>query len=258
MDDSSKKLYKYVTFDVLMRIVKECCFMVSSPARCDDPWECRAGIMLRPLIEKKAEKWLALIDQDLTGTYGGLPSEKKSRIRDEFVNSVLLSHPMEDSKHYQAIQKRFNTSAIFCLSEVNNSAPLWAQYGDFNKGAVIEIDLSISKKLDSWLWAARQVCYSDTAARDFETAIFTKSPDWSYQKEWRVVIPDLLNDNESCKLELFDPSEIKSIILGVNTTKEQSQNLSIVLKSSKLSHVKLYKMGVHVYRYEYIPSAVEF
>lgn len=245
-DPLKESLYKYVNSDSLIKILEKCCFKISSRLMFNDLFECRADRILWHFMEAQAEQAMQSINKYIPFAYNELPVDEKQNIRKEIVEPVLSSSFIQNNKDYQAIVKRLNASAIFCLSEVSDSAPMWAHYGDSNKGAVIEINLPISRKLNSWLSAAESVRYADAlnpAVPDFKTAMFTKESTWSYEKEWRVIFPGQFdNSAELSAFERFYPQEIKSIMLGVAATQEDIKRLRAILNFPRFNHVKLYKM----------------
>ena len=60
----------------------------------------------------------------------------------------------------------------------------------------------------------------------FMTLYFTKSIDWSYEKEYRILIDE--NADKSFKLK---PNTIKSIILGTECSSENEKRMKEVLRN---------------------------
>ncbi len=95
---------------------------------------------------------------------------------------------------------------MLCLTEDSTSAPMWHHYADELKGVVMEF--ACLDDLDSPWFQACPVTYNTRAEDMFsaaelaeillmpprlreetmlEWATFRKSPDWSNEREWRVV-----------------------------------------------------------------------
>lgn len=113
-----------------------------------------------------------------------------------------LSESELDILKYGFIKPMKNVHAynnkVSCFSEVNDSLLMWAHYGDSLKGACLCFDTSKDSALFS---NAQKVQYTNLRPRigNFNE-YFTKSIDWSYEQEWRIVVDqkeDIIHTN-SC------------------------------------------------------------
>lgn len=173
-----------------------------------------------------------------------------------------------DFEHYTV--KNFNNALkkqiIFVsLSESNNIVPLWAHYADNNKGVCIEYDLSSSQ--DFFLEEpCHPICYVEHAdyteeinqlqnenrnkLKLLEEPFLKKSIDWSYEKEWRVLInktqlkatidllkkPNIIQKtDEMCFIKFPKPT---SVFLGLKISDEEE------LKIKEICH----KRNINVYK----------
>ena len=106
---------------------------------------------------------------------------------------------------------------VFCCSSRNDSILMWSHYADSHKGCCIEFD--ITKDLD-FFYGTHEVIYSthypqfppdanaEVIIEPVTDAIFHKSKDWEYEKEYRVV------KNAFVGLRDIKPEAIKTIIFG--------------------------------------------
>lgn len=128
---------------------------------------------------------------------------------------------------------------ILCLTEDHASASMWDRYADALRGAVLEF--ACMDELDSPWLAARPVTY-DTRPEDMftareladiilmplpqtqnallERATFRKSPDWSNEREWRVVSSKRASGVGEFTDFPFNPEELASIYLGPKMSAE--------------------------------------
>lgn len=90
---------------------------------------------------------------------------------------------------------------IFCLSEHRDSLPMWAHYARNANGLVVEFqDLDTIFRGDETgiLWQPIPVYYEQNGRsitfepQSHKSLFFCKFPDWSYEREVRIVLP--LND----------------------------------------------------------------
>lgn len=149
---------------------------------------------------------------------------------------------------------------VFCVAEEYDNLLMWSHYGDMHKGVVIRF--KCIPELDTALCAAIPVIYQKgmpviasledwvkhlTGQKflDFKPIynryISTKSQHWSYEREWRLVIPKKSNDNSLFEDQGIWPEEIDSVYLGCRISDTDQKEILEILKSSKLSHVKIYQ-----------------
>lgn len=116
------------------------------------------------------------------------------------------------------------TMRVGCLSEVcPTKIIMWSHYGAFHKGMCLEYDFS--NCFDTYCNLIRPIIYSDApliikpdVASDYESwsgsmlllAILSKSNEWAYEKEWRLVKYNTSNDDH-----FFHIQCLKHIYLGV-------------------------------------------
>jgi hypothetical protein len=147
---------------------------------------------------------------------------------------------------------------VLCLSEIKDSLLMWSHYAANHTGAVIEF--RYIPTLDNCLGAAKAVRYETmmpalaTCPEDMVSVAFgekslrmedeydklflTKSAEWSYEKEWRIIwhsrekVPMLYDDYP------FNPLEISSICLGCKMSDENRTDIRNLI-SHDFRHVHL-------------------
>lgn len=134
------------------------------------------------------------------------------------------------------LNKQFALRGVFqigCLTERNNSLLMWAHYGASYRGVCIEYDFSNFSAIESRCMFA-PVMYSNSCPEVPESVIaksykgqgiptedqnqlskglFTKSPDWKYEYEWRIV-KYCSKDKRISKYLPFEMPPIRKIYLG--------------------------------------------
>jgi hypothetical protein len=169
--------------------------------------------------------------------------------------------------------------AVFCSTLDQNNLLMWAHYSDQHRGAVIEYTPSIEK--DSALLASKPVIYSEkrpllyqnakemmmrylaespeqSAGKMLDRIIYSKSIEWSYEKEYRLVIPDFIRRHEEFGLLSFYAEELSAIYFGCrmsNENKEMAARMAISINND----VKLYVASVHPREYslDFIPFSLK-
>ena len=147
------------------------------------------------------------------------------------------------------------TTGISCLSESDDSLLMWAHYADNHCGMCVEYNLlELNRQLS---FTPVPVVYSDDRVRFcslkpetveknsltvFIQSITTKSLEWSYEREWRIIQDkgacgdrgDI--NNKGALLDMIVPS---SVILGCEAKQEFEKAVKRYCEASKIN---LYKM----------------
>ena len=181
-----KYLYKYYSENLLnMDAIKNHEMWYSAPCNFNDVFDCDVSTNEKALFESflKANPQGRRIRQ-------GSPMWIKLK-SDVHKQIDYLQGTFEETKQ---------TTGISCLSESDSSLLMWAHYANNYKGMCVEYELlQISEQLKfspiPVIYANEKISLnsliSENLGRDtmrlFVESITTKSPEWSYEKEWRII-----------------------------------------------------------------------
>ena len=125
--------------------------------------------------------------------------------------------------------------AMYCLSKRNDSLLMWAHYATKHTGFCIEFEASDETP---FFGAAQPVSYrSDYPRVDFFKAppaeqvdpiFLTKSPDWCYEREWRII--DHTRDRG---LRDYPEELMTGVIFGMQMSDKDKQSVVSWLQSRK-------------------------
>lgn len=232
-----RSLYKYRPFDEFtLEIIANKKIFFPKPDLFNDPYDCKIKIdnslSLQNYIDLVTEEGHELGKHDLE------IESMVSRIRsvglvpDDFIKNV------EDGLNW--IHSLCENVGVLSLSEDPKNILMWAHYADDHKGMCIEFRRDYSNILGQ-PEATKKVVYASNYPKikimDFkkkkpkviERILRTKSKDWCYEKEWRVIMG---NGNELHPI----PGEITAIIFGV---KAPQRHIDIIRKLTNGSNIKL-------------------
>ena len=144
---------------------------------------------------------------------------------------------------------------ITCLSELDDSLLMWAHYAINHYGMCVEYELmEINRQLQFTpvpiIYSEERVCFDslnvETIEKDitkvFLESLTSKSPEWGYEKEWRIIRDDgACGDrwNAEKKGALLDMIRPTSVILGCMAKPEFSK---AVQEYCEENQINLYKM----------------
>ena len=161
---------------------------------------------------------------------------------------TLLENTFADQK---------SSLGISCLSEVPDSLLMWSHYANNHRGFCVSYNLlALNQKLQfsavPVLYTQDRVCLhsisldQDKLSKEtmslFIKSITSKSTDWSYEKEWRIIRdeaacgPKWNDKNKGALLDTIPPS---SIILGCCASDELT---SALMQHCQNHKIPLYKM----------------
>jgi hypothetical protein len=141
---------------------------------------------------------------------------------------------------------------VFCLSQNYKNTLMWSHYASDHKGICIEFNKS-KLLLSLNLYHTGVVNYSgkpydvmsglgEDELHPAKSICFMKSPDWSYEKEFRLLHAKLAKtDNESLGFK-YSPDSVEAIYFGLNSTEKQRNE---VMNRLKDKGYKYYIMGTN-------------
>lgn len=156
----------------------------------------------------------------------------------------------------QVIHRAFNENiGILSLSEIADNELMWAHYADSHKGLVLGFDeqhpfFERRRTKNDEFYFIRKVRYSDDppvslATIDGDALLITKGRKWSYEREWRMLVP--LRDaprlvpvaGDTVYLFAFPADALQLVILGINTASDTEAEVTNLLSTPELRHIKI-------------------
>jgi hypothetical protein len=209
----AERLYKYRAINAYTEAIfrgNELRF--TAPVELNDPFECRIQITYGDVAREE----IASIVSRLGEMEPTRSSEENRAIAEAIVSApdrIARGAPFAR----QLIEYIRRDSAFLSLAEIRDNILMWSHYADNHRGICIELSIERCPTLSQVL----PVQYSRTVPR-FEffrssmkevglTTFLTKSEDWSYEREWRLVKVG----KSSCNVS-FNPAALTGVIFGCN------------------------------------------
>lgn len=161
--------------------------------------------------------------------------------------------------------------SITCFSETNRSILMWAHYASGHQGVCIEYStLEIFESLDL---VPVPVNYTDNIASIsrinldetddyseisgiFVKSLMTKSPDWKYEKEWRIILD---KDAFSKEIDWSNKGALKPMIIPKAIyigAKAPDSFKSSIINLAKTKGISCYQMEMDPRYYKVAPSKI--
>lgn len=279
-----KNIYKYRKLsEYSLDEVKSSKVWLSNPENLNDPYECshivKADEIIKEITDDKIKS--SLFDY---ATILNIEEKKLKELIDkensiEEIFEFLLEKEDDYKKEYykkvfrglfqnriKEIKKNLNklikdSFRVSCFSEINDSILMWSHYAEEHRGICIEYNTS-KKSIDDLkgrflfpvIYTDRIIdlssMYSNTDKINilrFNLVSIYKFDKWSYEKEWRLVIPNGRMKEEG--LLKFFP--ISKVFLG---SKISDENQKKVIEVCKEDEIPVMKMTIDSNNYKVLPS----
>ena len=198
----------------------------------------------------------------------GDPARIQELFRPRFPQYVNhLRQGLESDRNIWLEMKK--TYRVLCLSAVRDNILMWSHYADEHKGAVLEFQPKI--ELATEMHGALLVEYSKQvpvavtleqfllyvtgqgpkprAPDAFVKSVYTKSSDWSYENEWRILSKQRDEDQGPFSYRAFHPQELAAIYFGCRMPESCKDRIRDAV-SGWGSHISFSQMRVERIRYE--------
>lgn len=174
------------------------------------------------------------------------------------------------------VREIINDLCVFCISETHDNLLMWSHYAASHTGAVIKLKCLPEK--DTALCAATQVSYqrempvwaslesvveSNTGGAPLDPNKYlyamaaTKSEEWSYEKEWRLISKFLKPNQIEAGVADYTiwPEEIVEITFGCRMN--DADKVEIAALSVHYPNVELSQASVHPKKFELVFSPIQ-
>ncbi len=219
------------TLDIFNNHQLYCC----APVLFNDPFECKAEISFDARIEVKNRRAI----EQLMKKNPGMP-KREARKR-----ALMLWKELEQKNGKDFLRWLDNDTGVISFSEVNNDILMWSHYAGGHNGLCIEFRCNNDYCIDFFASILRVHYQKNLPSINFYTTpeeeklkafILTKSDHWSYEKEWRIIIPD------NTKYIPLPPRVISAIYFGCKISEEnRNEILRCVGLTSEYSNIRLFQ-----------------
>lgn len=230
-----RHLYKYETFSTqsLLNLKRQIIYF-GSPLNFNDPYDCG----LTPNIKNPSEEEIdSILKANSTPVSGQAERANPSyeELRDIFASAG-------STKIKEIILEFLKTHGVACFSESNDNLLMWSHYGGSYKGFCLEFttDAEIFRKVRKVHYSPNMPSldianYLINKSFDMAQVLFcTKSINWSYENEWRVI-------HNVAGTQLAYPSEALTGLYFGPDIDEQSIEIICLILASQNQSIRLWR-----------------
>lgn len=241
--DFPRYLFKYQGLGTFRdHTLSELTLRFTRPSRFNDPFE------FRYWYDDKSESddWNQFLSNQKLS-----PSEKKE------LHQKIMSIPAEDRAKFvdERIKEVFERCGLLCLTKKNDNLLMWAHYADEHRGVCIEFDMMGDPELFGDFGKVeydnnfpeidyiKEQSSGDNTSKSNTILKITKhkSPDWSYEQEYRVLKLNLQKDEDHDAVLHYKPGALRAIYFGSRVSAQDIADIKRILQSKGMTHVKTYQ-----------------
>jgi len=283
------KLYKYYSFsEYNKKNLLDKTIWLSFPEKFNDPYDCALTYSIMDLFKHGFSSELQDIFSNEWHSDEKLTGEEKKQILDSedtlssFMDTILNKNDEIKSNHREEIKNGLynyihssiyemfkplsdinkKSMVISCFSELNDSMLMWSHYASYHKGFCLEYDFSLLPTSDIRTQLLYPVIYQDALLNVTEylqvdnvknifsvRAAITKSKEWEYEKEWRIIAPFGFGVKEMA----WSVPSPKSIFAD---SKIENDNYTFLKEYAEENNINLYqaKMNENNFKIDFIKA----
>jgi hypothetical protein len=265
--------------------LENCLFRVTQPSELNDPFEMKPRVLVDEYSEEDFSVARDLAYKDgfqadqfsdnryiemeylqpmlVQTTWDFMPEIHIPELREEPFDSMQEVYEFKANQARELLERQLKEYGVFSMSRDATNLLMWAHYAAEHRGVVVGFqadhqffeDIGMLREVD---YRENRISVSTVdgiirgagheLSDDQDPPVATmlrKSPDWSYEKEVRLIT--LLKDadeviHQSIHLRRFPESAIKIIILGAKVDPEKSKNIINQIRDKpQWLHVRLFQ-----------------
>lgn len=174
------EIFKYMGFDIAKKVLCEQKLKFNNPSFFNDPFDCDIDLINFNLLNVSLEV------------------RKEIRQLKEMNDNQPISEQLLLKAYKLSQIEKLKNASICCFSFDCKNTVMWSHYGDNHNGVALIFDQSLDdcfEDLENESISSFPVCYSRTTRTNYlenkvkaiEELFATKSEDWEYESEYRLV-----------------------------------------------------------------------
>jgi hypothetical protein len=240
-----RSLYHYQGFDDparLARILADDTVYCSNPKDFNDPWDCRPCFSKTTLDDpaqyERVVQWFVRIGRKRNPS---IPDAEHSRREHVLRTERARLEWMIDQMTAEMEQAMFVQYRVYCLSTHADAPLMWSHYARSHQGVCLQFSVQNALFCGSlpvqYLDHYPEFDLTDDSEDGALRALLTKSKDWSYEDEFRLVVaapgytsPGMLPTKGN--FVTLPPGALKSVIMGCLMPEQDREIVGSLVRNS--------------------------
>ncbi len=242
------KIYKYEDAgELTLHNLKRETIYFNSPSKFNDPYDCNFGFHVEDISDAEIMNYKKNEYQFFNNRSPEIQSKFSSASNDELRKLLIKTAKSVLESTMSEIR---NKMGIACFSEVNDNLLMWSHYAKSCKGICLEFDTNFAP-----FTKMNKVEYKDNLPfinalnilnqKNLDTSNpsessklwLTKSDDWKYEREWRIV------HNTEGTLFQYPKESLRAIYFGPLVDLVYQEIICLVIQNQN-SNVKFFKGSI--------------
>ena len=206
-------IYKYMSLDSFIEMITQHTLYFATPITYNDPFDTKADICCEASFEDIRTFWNNKYNNNEIEQIINKPNLVKKLANEAFIDNL-------------------SGFRVCCFSQICDNILMWSHYADMHKGVCVKFD----RKKDGLFDSATTIYYKDNVPEynficgkneDLHRAIYTKSIDWEYEKEIRII----KNTKQGIANKVsFKKKALSEVILGCRFPDHKKLAIQAIIK----------------------------
>ena len=253
--ESVQILYKFVDYDGAEKIIENGTLLIKNPINFNDPYDCHPKLINYNSIPNQYIK--NLINKQY-------PDISRNERRKKQLEAIKTSkNKLVDFINTDHMEMERNLKGVTCFSKKNLDLLMWSMYADSHKGLCLGFNLeklfrsliSMNKFDETTILNVKYTNelkpnnYFEDPLKAVVEWLRTKSHEWRYEDEIRIVFSPFQESKGKLGLVSFDLSVIEEIYFGCNVTENNEEKIIDKIKQKGLKST-FYKVSLNENKYK--------
>ena len=250
-----KDLYKYFGInEFLFSTLKDNKIWFSNPNSFNDPFDCNVKCKyLEDLMFQER------IHNDLRDVFNSVDNNesyfRERKISLTIADSHETKRKEETRRLNQELHDTVDKTGVSCFSEKMDSILMWSHYTEDHKGVCLQFNPSdklFSEKCERMIYVDEfpNIDSKRIINEPNNFLFFTKSNEWRYESEVRVI-------KDSNSLHSFSPKSLIAIYFGVNCDPDDVKKIKDIINNhSQYENVSFHKMNLSTEGFKLLPENI--
>lgn len=181
----------------------------------NDPFDLSPVFSFKGTREEQIEDYIRLHKK-----FGGQSDIKLRETATALIDKSLAPEAIAETEAIMAASHKFavaDVTGVYCLTTKPNNLLMWAHYADHHKGICLEfsgqiaLEVGVPMKVEYSPLRTPIEMYGGTQQNALELSLCTKSSEWAYEDEWRLIRPAYEGGKG---IATFPPQCLTGIIIG--------------------------------------------